>query len=114
MILISLNKDQQNIASRFRKADCFALIKDNHTKIVENLHKTSKSDEFFKYFNQLNIKTIYIKQLGYKTYLKLEALNIKVYFVQGIEEYEKITNSNLTLINQSNAKELCSLGHHRS
>jgi len=113
MILISLNKDQQNIASRFRKADYFALIEDKHTQIVKNLHKTSKSDDFFEYFNQLGITTIYIKQLGYKTYIKLEALNIKVYFIQGVEEYKKIKNSNLLLINKSNAKELCSLGHHK-
>ncbi len=112
MTLISLEKDKKTVSKRFRKAENFAFIKNGTINIVKNSHKLSKSNEFFIYFNQLNVTKIYIKALGYKTFLKLEALGVEVYFVYGVDTYNKIKENNLLKITKENAKELCTLGHH--
>jgi len=113
MILISLEEDKKTISGRFRKASNFAFLDEGQIFIKENPHKTSKSKEFFEYFNTLNVKTVYLKELGYKTFLKLEALGVEVYFVQGAMSYENIKPNELLRVDASNAEELCSLGHHK-
>ena len=113
MILISLEEDKKTISSRFRKASNFAFLDEGQIFIKENPHKTSKSKEFFEYFNTLNVETVYLKELGYKTFLKLEDLGVEVYFVQGAMSYNKIKPNDLLRIDASNAEELCSLGHHK-
>jgi len=111
MTLISLEIDQITISNRFRKADYFAFLDKNKITIEKNEHKLSKSNEFFDYFNDLNIKKIYLKSLGYKTFLKLEKLGISVYFVNNRERFNEIEEGDLSLINHANAKLLCTLGH---
>ena len=111
MTLISLEEDQQTVSARFRKAEYFAFMKNDEIEIVKNNHKTDQSKEFFNYFIPLGIKTIYIKALGYKTFLKLKELGVKVYFVEGVEFYKEIDAHNLIEINESNAQEKCTLGH---
>ncbi len=113
MTLISLDNDKTTISKRFRKAEYFAFLEKNLIKIKKNHHKTSKSNEFFKYFNTLNIENIYVKELGYKTFLKLQALGVKVYFVEGVENYQEIEEKHLYLLNDTNAQKLCTLGHHK-
>jgi predicted Fe-Mo cluster-binding NifX family protein len=113
MILISLEADQQTISKRFRKADYFVFLKEKKVSIVKNEHKTSKSNEFFEYFKTLNIRTIYVQELGYKTFLKLQDLGVTVYFVKGVDSYDKITEKHLQKIDKHNAQVLCTLGHHR-
>jgi len=111
MILISLEEDKQTISKRFRKADYFAFLEDANYSIVKNDYKTQKSKEFFDYFNTLNVKKIYIKALGYKTFLKLNELGIEVYFVEDVEKYDKILKENLQKVTPQNAQKLCTLGH---
>ena len=113
MTLISLNEDQETISGRFRKADYFVFVEGKKKNIVKNDHKTSKSKEFFEYFNTLGVDTIYLKELGYKTFLKLDALGVKVYFVNDILNYEDITLKSLFLISAENAENFCSLGHDK-
>jgi predicted Fe-Mo cluster-binding NifX family protein len=114
MTLISLESNQETISKRFRKADYFAFLDQDTVKIEKNNHKSSKSNEFFEYFKTLNINSIYVQELGYKTFLTLQELNIMVYFVNGVKNYQEIKEKNLLLLNKSNAKELCTLGHHPS
>ena len=113
MTLISLEEDRKTISSRFRKADYFAFLDEGQVFIKENPHKTSKSNEFFEYFNTLNVETVYLKDLGYKTFLKLASLGVEVYFLQEATKYNQIKPRELLRIDASNAKELCSLGHHK-
>jgi predicted Fe-Mo cluster-binding NifX family protein len=113
MILISLEEDKKTISSRFRKATNFAFLEEEQVCIKENPHKTSKSNEFFEYFNTLKVRTVYLKELGYKTFLKLEALGVEVYFVQEAMAYNEIEPKDLLRLDASNAEELCSLGHHK-
>jgi len=111
MTLISLEEDKQTVSARFRKAEYFAFIKNNKIDIIKNDYKTEKSKEFFEYFIPLGVKKIYIKALGFKTFLKLQALGVKVYFVEGVKDYKKIETHNLMEINEDNAREKCTLGH---
>jgi predicted Fe-Mo cluster-binding NifX family protein len=114
MTLISLEADKTSISKRFRKANYFALLEQNEVSIIKNEHKTSKSKEIFVYFNTLNVQKIYVKELGYKTFLKLQALGIKVYFIDNVENYIDIQKRHLRLIDHRNAKNLCTLGHHNT
>ena len=113
MILISIEEDKKTISSRFRKAVNFVFLDEGEFFIKENPHKTSKSDEFFEYFKTLNVQTVYLKELGYKTFLRLEALGVEIYFVKEATTYHKIRPHGLVLINSENAKEFCSLGHNK-
>jgi len=113
MILISIEEDRKTISSRFRKAVNFAFLDEGQIFIKENPHKTSKSNEFFEYFKTLNVQAIYLKELGYKTFLRLEELGIEVYFVKEATTYNRIKPTDLLLIDGKNAKEFCSLGHHK-
>jgi len=113
MILITVEEDKKTISSRFRKAVNFVFLDEGQVFIKENPHKTSKSNDFFEYFKTLNIQSIYLKELGYKTFLRLEELGIKVYFVQEATSYNRIKPNDLLLINSKNAREFCSLGHDK-
>jgi hypothetical protein len=59
------------------------------------------------------VQRVYLKGLGYKTFLKLEELGIEVFFLQEATTYNSINPDDLILINSENAQDLCSLGHHK-
>jgi len=111
MTIICLEEDQKTISQRFRKTDYFAFLDEGEVVVTKNPHKLSKSPQFFDYFNTLNIDTIYLKALGYKTFLKLNSLGIKVYFVGESETYTQIDVNKLLLITEENAEGFCTLGH---
>ncbi|HIE58853.1 MAG TPA: hypothetical protein EYH42_05965 [Sulfurovum sp.] len=111
MTLIPVESDKKTIAARFRKAHSFAFLDEGQVFIQENPHKTSKSPEFFEYFKTLNVDTLYIKELGYKTLLTLLDLGVTVYLIQHAEKYNRIKPNELLLLDANNAKEYCSLGH---
>jgi predicted Fe-Mo cluster-binding NifX family protein len=112
MTLIPVEEDRKTIAHRFRKAHSFAFLDEGQIFVQENPHKTSKSPEFFEYFKTLNVDTLYVKELGYKTLLTLLEMNIEVFLVQDAEKLNRIKPNELLLLDADNAKEYCSLGHH--
>jgi len=112
MTLIPVDEDKKTIALRFRKAHSFAFLDEGQIIVQENLHKTSKSPQFFEYFKTLDIDTLYIKELGYKTLLKLLEMDVQVYLVKEAETWNRIKPDGLLLLDKDNAKEYCSLGHH--
>jgi len=111
MTLIPVESDRKTIAHRFRKAHSFAFLDDGQIIVQENLHKTSKSPEFFEYFKTLNVDTLYVKELGYKTLLKLLDMNIEVFLVKEADTWNRIKPNGLLLLDTENAKEYCILGH---
>ncbi len=113
MTLIPLEEDRRTIAARFRKAPMFAFLDEGQIIVQENSHKHEKSAEFFDYFNSLGIDTLYVKALGYKTFLKLEKLGVEVFFIKDAERYNRITPDSLERITLENAKAYCTLGHHK-
>ena len=112
MTLIPVEEDRKTIAHRFRKAHSFAFLDEGQIFVQENPHKTSKSPEFFEYFKTLNVDTLYVKELGYKTLLALLDMNVEVFLVQDAEKLNRIKPNELLLLDAENAKEHCSLGHH--
>jgi len=112
MTLIPVEEDKKTIAHRFRKAHSFAFLDEGQIIVQENLHKTSKSPEFFEYFKTLNVDTLYVKELGYKTFLTLLSMNIEVFLVKEADTWNRIRPDGLLLLDTDNAKEHCSLGHH--
>ncbi|WP_373029440.1 NifB/NifX family molybdenum-iron cluster-binding protein [Sulfurovum sp.] len=112
MTLIPVEEDKKTIAGRFRKAHSFAFLDEGQIIVQENPHKTSKSPEFFEYFKTLDIDTLYVKELGYNTFLTLLELGVEVYLIQEADTYNRIKPNNLLLLNMDNAQEHCSLGHH--
>jgi predicted Fe-Mo cluster-binding NifX family protein len=112
MTLIPVEEDKKTIAGRFRKAHSFAFLDEGQIIVQENPHKTSKSAEFFEYFKTLDVDTLYIKELGYKTLLTLLEMGVKVYLVQNADKWNRIKPNELLLLDAENAKEYCSLGHH--
>ena len=111
MILIPLEEDQKTISKRFRKADYFLFVDENEKRIEKNNHKTSKSNEFFEYFNTLEVSKLYLTALGYKTFEKLEALGVEVFFLKESQNPDEIEAEYLLKIDASNAQSLCTLGH---
>ena len=109
MKLIPLERDQKTISSKFRKADYFAIINNDSIEIIENTHKREKSKEFLKFFDTLNIDAIIVHNMGYKTFKNLK---VKVYFTQA-KLLDELNLDNLLLIDDKNAKELCTLGHKK-
>ena len=110
MIMIPLENDKQTISNRFRKADNFVLIDDNDMRVLKNSHKQSKSNEFFDFFKTLNVDTIYLKNIGLKTFNKLYDMKIDVYII----DEDKISNlgtANKTKLNLENIKDFATLGH---
>ena len=114
MTLICLEDDQKTISQRFRKTDYFAFLDEGQVKVEKNPHKLSKSPQFFDYFTTLKVHTIYLKALGYKTFLRLESLGVDVYLVEDVVYYSEIEMAKLRLIDGANAKEFCKLGHEKS
>ncbi len=113
MILIPLENDEKTIAEGFRKAPKFVFL-DAESGIViqENHFKTDKSDIFFQNFEKYAVDIIYVRNMGYKTYLKLEELGINVFLVSSVECYTHIDPNELIQLNTDNAKEYCTMGHH--
>ena len=109
MKLIPLEDDKKTISSKFRKADYFAIINNSRIEIVENTHKKEKSKEFLKFFDTLKIDSIIVHNLGYRTFKNLKT---KVYFTKA-EQLDNINFDELLLIDDKNAKELCTLGHKK-
>ena len=112
MTLIPVEEDKKTIAGRFRKAHSFAFLDEGQIFVQENPHKISKSPEFFDYFKTLNIETLYVKELGYKTFLTLLEMGVEVYLIQNAEKWNRIKPNELLLLDEENAKEHCFLGHH--
>ena len=111
MTIVCLEDDQKTISKRFRKTDYFAFLDEGKVTVEKNPHKLSKSPEFFDYFTTLNIDTIYLKALGYKTFLRLESLGVVVYLVEDVVSYTDIDTAKLCLIDGANAQKFCTLGH---
>ena len=114
MILIPVELDEKTIARGFRKAPMFVFI-DPETGIMvqENHFKADKSDIFFTNFEKYNVGTLYVKGLGYKTYLKLQDLGIKVSLIpEDVEFYTYIDPNELILLTDDNAEMYCTMGHH--
>jgi len=114
MILIPVELDEKTIAKGFRKAPMFVFL-DPETGIVvqENHFKTDNSALFFENFKKYDVDTLYVKGLGYKTYLKLKELGIKVSLIpEDIEFYTYIDPIELILLTDDNAQMYCTMGHH--
>ncbi|MEA1879667.1 MAG: hypothetical protein U9N11_03370 [Campylobacterota bacterium] len=114
MLLIPLEVDEKTIASRFRKADMFVFI-DVEMGIViqENHYKTDKSALFFENFKSYAVDSLYVKELGYNTYLKLYDLGVSVSIIpENVQLYTHIDPEQLTLLTNENAEKFCTLGHH--
>ena len=115
MLLIPVEVDAKTIAEGFRKAPMFVFI-DAKTGIVvqENHFKTDKSALFFTNFEKYAVDNICLKNVGYKTYLKLKNLGIEVFLIpEELELYTHIDLDMLVLLNDENAKIYCTMGHHK-
>jgi len=114
MILIPVELDEKSIAKGFRKAPMFIFIDPKSgIMIQENHFKIDKSNIFFENFKKYAVDTLYLKGLGYKTYLKLKELEIEVSLIpEDIEFYSHIDPSELVLLTDDNAKLFCTMGHH--
>jgi len=114
MILIPVELDEKTIAKGFRKAPMFVFIdSEMGIMIQENHFKTDKSVLFFSNFEKYDIESIYLNGLGYKTYLKLKKLDIKVSLIpEDIEFYTYIDPNELILLTEENAEMYCTMGHH--
>ena len=114
MILIPVELDEKTIAKGFRKAPMFVFI-DPDTGIVvqENHFKTDKSALFFENFKKYDVDTLYVNDLGYKTYLKLQALGIDVFLIaKETDIYTHIDPNTLIVLSEDNAQTYCTMGHH--
>lgn len=113
MIVIPVENDEKTIASRFRKADKFVFISPKTGIVVqENHYKRDKSALFFENFKNYDVDTLYVKELGYKTYLKLAELGVKVFLIpQDTEFYTHIDPNGLIALDAQNAQAYCQLGH---
>jgi len=113
MILIPVELDEKSIAKGFRKAPMFVFIDPKSGIMVQKNHfKTDKSVIFFENFKKYAVDTLYVKGLGYKTYLKLKELEIEVSLIpEDIEFYSHIDPSELVLLTDDNAKLYCTMGH---
>ncbi len=115
MILIPVELDEKTIAKGFRKAPMFVFIDpESGIMVQENHFKTDKSALFFENFKKYDIDTLYVKGLGYKTYLKLKELGIKVSLIpEDIAFYTYIDPIELILLTDENAELYCTMGHHK-
>jgi len=115
MLLIPLEEGNSSIAQGFRKAPVFVFIdKEKGIVFQENHYKHEKSELFFENFKNYDVDTIYVKGLGYKTYLKLDSLGIAVYFIEDVEEFTHIDPDKAIQIRADNAEELCLMGHKKA
>ena len=114
MTLIPLEDDGKTISGRFRKAPKFAFLDEGQIIVQDNPHKRDKSAVFFEYFATLNIDTLYVKNLGLRTFEKLSQMGVEVYRIDdAVTRFNRITPQHLVRIDASNAAELCTLGHHK-
>ena len=114
MTLIPIEADQSTLSKRFRKADYFVFSAQAEARIQSNPHKTSQSTAFFEYFETLGVHSIYLKALGYKTFLRLHRMGIAVYLIpEEVGIYSMIQEENLLLLDEKNAEGLCTLGHQK-
>jgi len=113
MILIPVESDEKSIAQGFRKAPMFVFIDPKKGIVVQENHfKADKSTLFFENFVKYDIDTLYVKGLGYKTYLKLKALGMKVSLIpEDITFYTHIDPNELILLTEDNAEIYCMMGH---
>lgn len=114
MLLIPVEKDEKTIAKGFRKAPMFVFLDPKMGIVVQENHsKTDKSPVFFENFIKYNIDTLYVKGLGYKTFLKLKGLGIKVSLIpEDIVTYTHIDPNELISLTDDNAEIYCTMGHH--
>jgi predicted Fe-Mo cluster-binding NifX family protein len=114
MILIPLELDEKSIAKGFRKAPMFVFIDPKSgITIQENHFKRDKSALFFENFKHYDVDKLYVKGLGYKTYLKLRKLGIDVSLIpENITYYTHIDPNELVLLTEDNAQVYCTMGHH--
>jgi len=114
MILIPLELDEKTIAKGFRKSPMFVFLDPKSGIMVQENHfKTDKSALFFRNFETYDVDTLYLKGLGYKTYLKLHSLGIKVSFIpEDIAFYTHIDPNELILLTEDNAQMYCTMGHN--
>ena len=81
--------------------------------VQENHYKKEKSPIFFENFKKYNVDTLYVKELGYKTYLKLAKLGVKVFLIpDDVVLYTHIDPNELIHLTPDNAETYCTLGHH--
>jgi predicted Fe-Mo cluster-binding NifX family protein len=81
--------------------------------VQENHFKSDKSSLFFTNFKTYNVDTLYVKNIGYKTYLKLVGMGIEVLLIaEDATYYTHIDPSELIPLTSSNAEMYCTLGHH--
>ena len=109
MILIPVELDEKTIAKGFRKAPKFVFI-DPKTGIVvqENHFKTDASALIFENFKKYDVDALFVKELDYKTYLKLKELGIKASLIpDDIELYTHIDPIELILLTDDNAQTYC-------
>ena len=111
MTLIPLQEDRRTIARGFRKAPLFAFLDEGQIIVQENTHRRERSTAFFEYFKTLGVDTLYIKDLGYKTFLKLYGMGVSVYLITEAERYNRIRPDELLLLDPENAKAHCTMGH---
>lgn len=114
MILIPVEKDEKTIASRFRKANVFVFIDEKSGIVIEENHyKKQISALFFEHFKKYEVEKLYVKELGYKTYLKLADLGVKVFLIpDDVVLYTHIDPNELIRLTPDNAEVYCTLGHH--
>lgn len=111
MTLIPVEEDRRTIARGFRKAPLFAFLDEGQIIVQENTHRKERSPAFFEYFKTLGVDTLYIKDLGYRTFLKLHDMGVSVYLVQDADKYNRIRPDELLLLDGENAKRYCTMGH---
>ncbi len=114
MILIPVESDEQTIAKGFRKVPMFVFIDPKSGIVVQENHfRHEKSPLFFEHFQKYNVEQIYLKDVGHKTFLKLQQLGIKVYVIpEYVTYYTHIDPQELILLTDENASEYCTMGHH--
>ena len=114
MLLIPIEEDEKTIASGFRKSPMFVFIdKVKGIVIQENHFKKEKSSLFFENFKNYDVDSMYVKNIGYKTFLKLHDLGISIYLIpDDIQLYTHIDMNELIHLTQDNAEMYCTLGHH--
>ncbi|MCB4748326.1 MAG: hypothetical protein LGB54_07040 [Sulfurovum sp.] len=111
MTFIPLEEDHKTIARGFRKVPFFVFLDKGKITIQENTHRREKSTSFFEYFKTLGVDVLYIKNLGYNTFLKLYDMRISVYLVQESKYYYYIKSNELLLLDTISAKTYCTMGH---
>jgi len=112
MTLIPVEEDERTIARGFRKAAKFALLKEKERVVKENARRKERSAAFFEYFETFKPENLYVKDIGLKTWVKLNDLGVSVFRIENADTVDEIRPGDLTLIDASNAKQYCTMGHY--